>query len=71
MTTAQFIRVAAFLDAKPTDLMSAPISKTKARRYDRIATASQGVETARLQEWLTLAEKIKFKKIPPEPKGAA
>jgi transcriptional regulator with XRE-family HTH domain len=58
VTVAQFSEIASFLDAQPEEIMSAPPSAAKARRYRRIAEVAQEMPNDALEEWLALGRRL-------------
>lgn len=58
VTVAQFSDIARFLDASPEELLNAPPSAGKARRYRQIAEVAQGMPDEALEEWLALGRRL-------------
>lgn len=58
VTVAQFSDIARFLDASPEELLNAPPSAGKARRYRQIAEVAQAMPDEALEEWLALGRRL-------------
>ena len=58
MSIAQFTKIAAFLDAKPEDLLEAPPADGRAGRYRKIAEVAQTIPEDALEEWLALGRRL-------------